>query len=130
MEPPFQHQACQWQVATQARVFLPTNVAMASLKTLSASFRAYCGVYLNQINFTGRLNFRRRHRKVWISISTKERGFQKRITRPLRADFRQCEYNEKLWRENQTRHEGSKLPNKRRQYGAIQKTRCSVQILI
>ena len=77
-EPPFQHQAChcQWQVATQARVSLPTNVAMASLKTLSASFRAYCGVYLNQINFTGELNFRRGHRKVRIGI-TKEGGLKR-----------------------------------------------------
>ena len=41
-----------------------------------------------------------------MSIRTKERGSQKRIRRPLRGDFRQCEYIEKLWSENQTSHEG------------------------
>ena len=104
-----------------------TNVARAppkGLPTLSL-LRILC-VYLNQINFTGRLNFGRRHREVWISICTKERGFQKRIRRPLRGDFRLCEYTEKLWRENQTRHEGFKLPNKRRQYGAIQQNYVNV----
>ena len=102
-----------------------TNVARAppkGLPTLSLSLLRILRVYLNQINFTGRLNFGRRHREVWISICTKERGFQKRIRRPLRADFRRCEYTGKLWRESQTRHEGFKLPNKWRQYGAIQET--------
>ena len=80
--------------------------------SLSLSLLRILCVYLNQINFTGRLNFGRRHREVWISICTKERGFQKRIRRPLRADFRRCEYTGKLWRESQTRHEGFKLPNK------------------
>ena len=89
---------------------LPTNVARAppkGLPTLSLSLScAYCGVYLNQIKFTGKLNFRRRHWKVGMSIRTKERGSQKRIRRPLRGDFRQCEYIEKLWREIRTSHEG------------------------
>ena len=81
------------------------------LPTLSL-LRILC-VYLNQINFTGELNFRRRHRKVWISI-TKEKGLKRGLRRPLRGNFRQCEYSEKLWRENQTSHEGFKLQKSQR----------------
>ena len=94
---------------------LPTNVARAPLQRASNSLsllRILC-VYLNQINFTGELNFRRRHRKVWISI-TKEKGLKRGLRRPLRGNFRQCEYSEKLWRENQTSHEGFKLQKSQR----------------
>ena len=98
-------QACQFLATKNLTHKCSKGSSKGPPNSLSLSC-AYCGVYLNQIKFTGKLNFRRRHWKVGMSINTKERGSQKRIRRPLRGDFRQCEYIEKLWRENQTSHEG------------------------